>query len=131
MFTFTFVLSRNKGTPVRTRRHETKVDPRTDPPQIYNNLLHDFLMPTQMYSALIGLLVNQGTLFLDSPYPEAFPLQKRLRFSNPDLSYLCYIQAYFEGHFFYHVGITYMNGKNGSAALQTICTPNIEHLYNV
>lgn len=131
MFVFTTIAYRNKGTAVRTRRNETPVDTRPNPPQIYGNSDHPFLMPTEMYSALMGFLVNQGTAFLNSPYPDAFPHQKRLRFSSVDTSFLQFIQSYFSGHFFYQAGITFMNGPDGSASLQTICTDNIEHLYNV
>lgn len=131
MFTFTAVASRNKGTTVRTRRNETSPDTRPTPPQLYDNEDYKFRMPTQMYSALMGFLVNQGTAFLDSPYPVTFPDQKRLRFSSADITFLEFIQTYFEGYFFYDVGITYLNGPNGTPAMQTITTPLIKHLYNV
>jgi hypothetical protein len=78
----------------------------------------------------MGFLINRETAFIGSANMAAFPDQKRLRFSNVDLSFLVFIKDYFEGYLFYHAGITYMNGpSNGS--LQTISTPLVDHLFDV
>jgi hypothetical protein len=89
------------------------------------------MLPKHLYSALIGLLVNQGTNIIESSRPEWYPEQKRLRFSSVDSTFLEFLQGYFAPYFRYGVneGITRLSNKNFS--LQTMNSNLTMHLYKV
>lgn len=128
MFVITTVAFGNKPS---VRRHETTVDTRHYPSQLADPETTPWMLPYTHYSAVIGFLVNQGTVFIDSPRQSWFPDQKGLRFSSVSLSFLEFIQTYFEGYFYYghNAGITRLSDKNVS--LQTMNSNLTMHLYQV
>lgn len=123
----------NKGANVTPTTFTPLADPNTTP----------WMMPYDKYSALMGLLANDGTAFVSPPWSGGLQLI-RLRFSSPYLvDGLTWLNQYFHPHLLYNEegGIT-TSGQNTSPStmytlsglylvehLHTIWTESVEYGY--